>query len=214
MPATIALAAFGSRPGPAATQRTRKPARSRNCSSSRGRSEASPIASKPPTSSLVRPSTTMKTGTDSIGANGPAPPPTRCTARMARLPVTCAVNSPPSPRKLMTSTLPAVTLSTVGSSFVPSELSIEGADTQGVWPSAAGDTVADHLPGVDDLIESLLVDITGLKRGLLQGQAFVACLVRDRGGLVVTDHRTERRHQHERTGDHASDAWAVGLHPP
>jgi hypothetical protein len=39
MPATIAWAAFGSRPGPAATQRTRKPASSRNCSS-RGRSEA------------------------------------------------------------------------------------------------------------------------------------------------------------------------------
>ena len=69
----------------------------------------------------------MKTGTDSIGANGAAPPPTRCTARMARLPVMCAVNRPPSPRKLMTSTLPAVRLSTLGSSFVPSELSTEGA---------------------------------------------------------------------------------------
>src|SRR3989442_7434358 len=157
MPATIALAAFGLRRGPAATQRTRKPARSRNCSSSRGRSEASPIASKPPTSSLVRPSTPMKTGTDSIGANGAAPPPPRCTARMARLPVMCAVSRPPSPRKLMTSTLPVVRLSTLGSSFVPSELSTEGADTQAVLPSASGDIVTHHLLRVDNLVDPLLV---------------------------------------------------------
>ena len=76
----------------------------------------------------------------------------------------------------MTSTLPAVMLSTVGSNLVPSELSTEGGDTQGVWPSVAGDTVADHLPGVDDLIEPLLVDVAGLERGLFQGQAFIVCL--------------------------------------
>src|SRR5919198_1685729 len=138
---------------------------------SRGRSEASPIASKPPTSSLVRPSTTMKTGTDSIGANGAAPPLTRCAARMTRLPVMWAVNRPPSPRKLMTSTLPAVRLSTVGSSFVPSERSTEGADTQTVRPSAAGDTVTNHLSRIDDLVEPLLVDVAGLERGFLQGHA-------------------------------------------
>jgi len=57
-----------------------------------------------------RPNTTMKTGTDSISANCAAPPLTTCAARMATLPVMWAVNRPPSPRKLMTSTLPAIRL--------------------------------------------------------------------------------------------------------
>ncbi len=81
----------------------------------------------------------MNTGTDSIGANDAVPPLTTCAARMTRLPVMWAVNSPPSPRKPMASTLPAVKLSTLGSSFVPSDLSTEGADTKAVLSSAVGD---------------------------------------------------------------------------
>jgi hypothetical protein len=59
----------------------------------------------------------MNTGTDSIGATCAVPPLTMCAARITRLPVTCAVNRPPSPRKPITSQLPAITLSTAGSSF-------------------------------------------------------------------------------------------------
>jgi len=57
----------------------------------------------------------------------------------------------------MTSTLPVVRLSTLGSSFVPSELSTEGADTQAVLPSASGDIVTHHLLRVDNLVDPLLV---------------------------------------------------------
>src|SRR5262245_24388763 len=128
---------------------------------------------------------------------------------MTRLPVMWAVNSPPSPRKLMTSTLPAVALSTIGSSLVLSELSTEGTDTRGVWPSATVDTAADHLPGVDDLVEPLRVDIAGLERGFLQSQALVVRLVRNRGRLVVADHRAERGHQHQRAVDHLVDPLSV-----
>jgi hypothetical protein len=53
-----------------------------------------------------------------------------------------------------------------------------------------------HPVRVDDDIEPLLIDVAGFERRLLQRQALVAGLVRDRGGLVVTDHRTERGHQH------------------
>ena len=87
MPAMIALTEFGSRRGPAATQRTRNPARSRNWNSNKGRSEANPIASRPLTSSFVKASIAMKTGTDSIAANGVSPPLATCAARTARLPV-------------------------------------------------------------------------------------------------------------------------------
>src|SRR3989442_421978 len=47
-------------------------------------------------------------------------------------------------------------------------------------PSAARATVPDHLSRIDDLVEPLLVDVPGLERGLLQGQALVIGMVRDR----------------------------------
>ena len=43
----------------------------------------------------------------------------------------------------------------------------------------------DHLPGVDDLVKPLLVDVAGLQRDLFQGQAFVIRLVRNGGSVVV-----------------------------
>jgi hypothetical protein len=63
-----------------------------------------------------------------------------------------------------------------------------------VGPSTSADPVPDHRPGVDDFVEPLLVDVTGLERGLLQGQAFVIRLGRDGGSLVIADHRAERDH--------------------
>jgi hypothetical protein len=48
IPATVAMAAFGSIPGPAATQMMREPERSKICTNSRGHSESRPIVSKPP----------------------------------------------------------------------------------------------------------------------------------------------------------------------
>ena len=36
-----------------------------------------------------------------------------------------------------------------------------------IGPSASADTVPDHLPGVHDFVELLLIDIAGLERGLL-----------------------------------------------
>jgi hypothetical protein len=45
----------------------------------------------------------MKTGTDSIGAICASPPPAMCSAKMTKLPVMWAVNSPLRTRKLMTS---------------------------------------------------------------------------------------------------------------
>jgi hypothetical protein len=79
------------------------------------------MASKPAVNSLVMPTTNMNTGTDSIAASRASPPPvTRWTARITRFPVMWAVNTP-SPRKLMTSTQPAITLSTEGISFVTIE---------------------------------------------------------------------------------------------
>jgi len=72
-----------------------------------------------------------------------------------------------------------------------------------------GDTVPDHLPGIDDLVEPLLVDETGFERSLLQCQAIIICLMRDRRGLVVADHRAERGHQHQRASDRLLDPRAV-----
>src|SRR5216683_2276092 len=139
MPARIAIDASGSIRRPAETHRTRKPTSSRSCSRRRGRSEANPTLSKVPASSLVNPNAATNTGTDSIGATGAPLPLTRCAARMTRLPVTWAVNRPPSPRKPMASTLPAIMLSTVGSNLAPSELAIDGVGTRGVRYSAISD---------------------------------------------------------------------------
>jgi len=145
MPARIAFVAFGSMRGPTATQRTRKPASNRNCSSSSGQSEARPIDSKPPANSLVRPTITMKTGTETMWA----------------------VNSPLRTRKPMMSVHPAVTLSTLSSAWTARELSTDGAGARPIGPSASADTVPDHLLRIYDLVEPPLVDFAGLERGLL-----------------------------------------------
>ena len=92
------------------------------------------------------------TGTESIGATGAPAPRTRCAAWMTRLPVTWARNKPPSPRRLMASTLPAILLRTVGSSCALSELSTNAARNRGIRRSTTSNmcqTVlcgATHLP--------------------------------------------------------------------
>src|SRR6267142_6371891 len=95
----------------------------------------------------------------------------------------------------MMSVDPAITLSTIG--------------RVRATRSAPGDTVPDHLLRVDDFVETLFVDVAGLESGLLQAQVLIIGLVRDRGSLVVADHRTKCRHQHQRTVDHLVDALAV-----
>jgi hypothetical protein len=76
----------------------------------------------------------MKTGTDSIGAIWDSPL-KKCAAKMTKLPVMWAVNSPLRPRKLMMSVHPAVTLSTT-SSACTSRDSTEAADVFGRGVSA------------------------------------------------------------------------------
>jgi hypothetical protein len=85
----------------------------------------------------------MKTGTDSIGAICASPPPTMCAARMTKLPVMWAVNSPSRTRKPMMSVHPAVTLSTISSAWTARELSTGGVGTHPIGPSASTDTVPD-----------------------------------------------------------------------
>ena len=130
MPATIAMPAFGSGWGPAATRNARKPVSSSHCRTRRGCNEGRSKAFKPATRNRARTSTVMKIGTDRITATGASPWLTTCAARMTRLPVICAVNRPPSPRKPMASVLPAMTASTEGSSFVTSESSIDRSKTR------------------------------------------------------------------------------------
>ena len=67
-----------------------------------GRSGQWRVSSRPAAASLVKPSTTINTGTERIGASDAALPVATCAVRTTRLPVMCAANSPPSPRKLMT----------------------------------------------------------------------------------------------------------------
>ena len=77
----------------------------------------------------------------------------------------------------MMSVHPAVTLSTISSAWTARELSTDGAGTHPIGPSASADTVPDHLLRIHDLVEPPLVDVAGLERGLLQGQAssFALC---------------------------------------
>jgi len=80
----------------------------------------------------------MKTGTDSIGAIVAGSWTMTCAARITRLPVMCAVKSPSSPRKLMTSVHPAMKLSKTSSASTERE-SIDGAlDLAGGIPSESG----------------------------------------------------------------------------
>src|SRR5438105_4010220 len=122
-----------------------------------------------------------------------------CAAKMTKLPVMWAVNSPLRTRKPMTSVHPAVTLSTISSAWTARGLSTNGVGTRPIGPSASADTVPDHLLRIYDLVEPSLVDVAGPECGLLQGHALVVRLVRDRRRPVIPDHRAERGHQHQRT---------------
>ena len=62
----------------------------------------------------------INTGTDSKCAAGACSPAAYLAARITRLPVMWAMNRVPSPRNPITSTLPAMTLSTKVNNFVPS----------------------------------------------------------------------------------------------
>jgi hypothetical protein len=93
-----------------------------------------------------------ETGTDSIGANGAVPPLTTCAAKITRFPVICAVNKLPSARKLITSRVPAVRLSTQGSSFMASELSTDGINTlRGPVASVEINISADASPPLNEV---------------------------------------------------------------
>ena len=74
---------------------------------------------------------------------------------MTKLPVMCAVNSPPRPRKLITSALPAIRLSRLGSSFVASEPSTEGADN--------------HVPCVQTCLSLITLDRASRAEGFSAG---------------------------------------------
>jgi hypothetical protein len=84
----------------------------------------------------------MKSGTEITRASVASPRAKMWAARTTRLPVMCAVNRPSSPRKLMTSTLPATKARTNGSNIAPGELSTDGIGAlpgpkvptdEGVW---------------------------------------------------------------------------------
>src|SRR6266852_2739001 len=79
--------------------------------------------------------------------------------------------------------------------------------------SASGDAMANHLFRIDDLIEAPFVDETGSKRSLLQRQAIVICLVRNRRCLVIADHRAQRGDQHQRAAEQFVDPRAVQPRP-
>src|SRR5215831_8047331 len=129
MPAMTASVDCGSKRVSMVTQRSKNPASSRNWINSKGRSVGMPIHSKAATRILVSPSTAINTGTDSIAATCAWPPVTMCAARTTRFPVMCAVKSPESARKLMTSVLPAITLSMPGIKLRMRELPTYGTGT-------------------------------------------------------------------------------------
>src|SRR3569833_1423194 len=68
-----------------------------------------------------------------------------------------------------------------------------------------------HLGRVHDAVEFSLADVTELQGGLLQRQGVLAGVMGDLRGLVVADHRRERRLQHERSLDIFGDLPVVGL---
>src|SRR5215831_10907015 len=79
--------------------------------------------------------------------------------------------------------------------------------------SAPGDTVPNHLFRIDDLVKALLVDVTRLERGFLQGQPLFVRLMGDGRGLVVADLRNQRGHQHQRAVDHLVNPLPMELRP-
>jgi hypothetical protein len=125
-PAPTAVAAFGLGCGPAATPRP----------GSRPATAAAAAVGWPPRPCPGRRPAAWSTPALRQGrhrSSSPTPirfPVTGWAARMARLPVTWAVNRPPSPRKLITSALPATTLSRATSSYRRRELSTDGADSR------------------------------------------------------------------------------------
>jgi len=115
----------GADAGSVATQMARNAQSSMNCSNRSARSGEILTRSSPSAKSRVAASATMNTGTEIIRASDASLRATMCAARMTRLPVMCAVSSP-SPRKPMTSTLPAIMPSRNGSSLVRSVSSTDG----------------------------------------------------------------------------------------
>jgi hypothetical protein len=71
---------------------------------------------------------------------------TSLAAKTTKLPVICDVNRASSPRKPMTSTLPAITHSTNGSSFTGYESSTEGSDTAASGRSVCRDSMSYPCP--------------------------------------------------------------------
>src|SRR5260370_39466392 len=129
----------------------------------------------------------MDAGTERIGVTGAGAPVTRCAARMTRLPVTWAVNRPPSPRKPMASALPAITLSTVGSNFVLSELSTDGVETPGVRRSAGADMCPTVICGATRVGILLLRDAADMQRNYPKRAVIVIDLARARGDRSIAD---------------------------
>src|SRR5579883_2228988 len=67
-----------------------------------------------------------------------------------------------------------------------------------------------HLRGIDDAVEFRFANVTKSQSGLLQRQVVLGGVMCDLRGLVIADHRGERRHQHQRALDVALDDLEVG----
>ena len=61
----------------------------------------------------------------------------------------------------------------------------------------SGDAMADQLARVDNLVEAFCVDRARGERGFLQAQIVIVGRMRDRRGLVITDDRAQRGHEHQ-----------------
>jgi hypothetical protein len=120
MAAKIMTAALGSAGEPASMDTTRNPASNRNCRSNSGLRVAIPNRSSAAARSRAANSRMMNTGTDRRCAADACSPAAVLAASTTRLPVTWAMNRAPRPRNPITSTLPAMTLSTNINNFVPS----------------------------------------------------------------------------------------------
>src|SRR5713226_6635794 len=72
-----------------------------------------------------------------------------------------------------------------------------------------GDIRPDHLCRIDDAIEFLLGNEAELQRRCLEREIVVHRVVRDLGGFVITDHRRQCGHEHERPIDILLDLLSV-----
>src|SRR5690349_3632517 len=68
-------------------------------------------------------------------------------------------------------------------------------------PCSARHVGPHHLGGVDDAVELGLADMAELQGRFLQSQIVLRRVMGDLRGLVVADHRRQRRHQHQRALD-------------